>query len=199
MTNKNIIVLTLGVLLTALPALGAGNIAVVDLAKVFNSYYRTRIIDQDIAEQGKVYRNYIARQAEILRKDETEFRTKLNSSMNIALAAAERQKRQEEVKELERKLKIRRAELEQYASERAKALRESAARERTKVIDEIRSEIRRRAAIEGYTLVLDRSARSTSDTAMVLYSADALDITDKVIEELNRGAKKSAVKTDKKP
>ena len=198
MAKQKIILPVLAFLLTMLPALAADNIAVVDLEKVFKSYYRTRIIDQDFAEQSKVYRNYIARQAESLKKDEAEFRAKLNSSMNIALAPAEREKRQEEVKTLERKLKMRRAELEQYAADRARALRESAAKERSKVIEEIRSEIRRRAVIEGYTLVLDRSARSTSDTAMVLYCADALDITGKVIEELNRGAEKPAASADKK-
>ena len=163
-------------------------IATVDLEKVFNGYYKTRIIDQDIAEQGKVYRNYIARQAESMRKDEALYRKKLNESMNIALAPAERQKRQDEVKNLERNLKMRRAELEQYAAERARALQESAVKERQKVIDEIRAEINRRAAIEGYAIVLDKSAQSRNGTLVVLYSINALDITERVLKELNRGA-----------
>ena len=182
-----------------LPAAAADlRIATVDLEKLFNGYYKTRIIDQDFSEQGKVYRNYIARQADVLRRDEAELRKKLDASLNIALAPAERQKRQAEVKELERKLKMRRAELEQYASERAKALQESAVKERKKVIEEIRQEISRRAAIEGYALVLDKSSRSFNDTAIVLYSVDTLDITEKVLTELNRGAgSKTAAKTGK--
>lgn len=164
-------------------------IATVNLEKAFNSYYKTRIIDQDFTEQSKVYRNYIARQAEQLRKSEQEFRKKLDASLNAALAPAERKRRQEEVQAMERNLKMRRAELEQYAADRAKALQESARKERKKVIEEIRAEIRRRAAIEGYALVLDSSALSTNETSVVLYSIDALDITDKVLTELNRGAK----------
>lgn len=167
-------------------------IATVDLEKVFNSYYRTKIIDQNFAEQGKVYRNYIARQAEMLRKDEILYREKLNGALNVALTPAERQKRENEAQLLEKSLKMRRAELEQYAADRAKALQESAASERQKVIAEIRAEIRRRATIEGYTLVLDSSGRSMNDTSIVLYSAEALDITEKVITELNRGAKKDS-------
>lgn len=176
-------------LLAVLPVMAENmRIATVDLEKVFNNYYKTKIIDQDFAEQGKVYRNYIARQAENMRKSEAEYRKKLNESLNIALAPAERQKRQDEVKTLERNLKMRRAELEQYAADRAKALQESAASERKKVIAEIRAEINRRAAIAGYALVIDKSARGSSDTAIVLYSIDALDITDRVLQELNRGA-----------
>jgi Skp family chaperone for outer membrane proteins len=87
---------------------------------------------------------------------------------------------------------MRRAELEQYAADRAKALQESARKERKKVIEEIRAEIRRRAAIEGYALVLDLSALSTNETNVVLYSIDTLDITDKVLTELNRSAKAPA-------
>ena len=167
-------------------------IATVDLEKVFNNYYRTKIIDQNFSEQGKVYRNYIARQAEMLRKDELIYREKLNSALNVALTPAERQKREQEAQLLEKNLKMRRAELEQYAADRAQALQESAASERQKVIAEIRAEIRRRAAVEGYALVLDSSGRSMNDTSVVLYSAEALDITQKVITELNRGAKKDS-------
>ena len=167
-------------------------IATVDLTKLFKEYYRTKIIEQDFNEQSKVYRNYIARQAEVLRKSEAEYRQKLDASLNVALAPAEREKRRTEVQSMENELKRRRAELEQYAAGKAQALQKSAEEQRLKVIEEIRAEIRRRAALEGYTLILDKSAKSTSDAAIVLYSADALDITERILTELNRGAEKPA-------
>jgi Skp family chaperone for outer membrane proteins len=169
-------------------AASAQKIATVDLEKVFRNYYRTKIIDQNFSEQGKVYRNYIARQAEILKKDEELYRQKRDSALNVALSPEERQKRQQEAAALERSLKVRRAELERYAADRAKVMKDTAARERKKVIDEIRAEIRRRAALEGYTLVLDASGKSLNDVPFVLYGTDSIDITDKVLAELNRGA-----------
>ena len=172
-------------------------IATVDLTKLFKEYYRTKIIEQDFNEQSKVYRNYIARQAESLRKSEAEYRQKLDASLNVALAPAEREKRRSEVQSLENELKRRRAELEQYAANKARALQKSAEEQRLKVIEEIRAEIRRRAAIDGYTLVLDKSAKSTSDAAIVLYSVDSLDITERVLTELNRGAEKTSEKSSK--
>ena len=172
-------------------------IATVDLTKLFKEYYRTKIIEQDFNEQSKVYRNYIARQAESLRKSEAEYRQKLDASLNVAMAPAEREKRRSEVQSLENELKRRRAELEQYAANKARALQKSAEEQRLKVIEEIRAEIRRRAAIDGYTLVLDKSAKSTSDAAIVLYSADSLDITERVLTELNRGAEKTSEKSSK--
>ena len=181
-----------------LPLPGAEfRIATVDLEKAFNSYYKTKIIDNDFLEQGKVYRDYIARQAKLLQQEESEYRKVLDSSLNLALDPAERQKRQQEAAERERQLKTRRAELEQYAAERAKALRESAAAERKKVIAEIREEVRRRATIAGYQLVLDSSGLSMNDTAIVLYSVPAIDLTDKVIAELNRGAVKAPAEAPK--
>ena len=183
----------LGMALNAAPL----KIAVVDLTKLFKEYYRTKIIEQDFNEQSKVYRNYIARQADTLRKNEAEYRQKLDASLNVALAPAERKKRRSEVRAMEQELKRRRVELEQYASDRAQALQKSAAEQRLKVIEEIRSEIRRRATLEGYTIVLDKSAKSTSDAAIVLYSADALDITERVLTELNRGADKPAANNQK--
>ena len=180
----------LALLLTAYDVQASGQkIATVDLEKAFNSYYKTKLIDQDFTDQSKLYRNYIARQAEQLRKDEQLLRQKLDASLNVALAPAERQKRQDEVNKLEQSLRMRRAQLEQEAADRAKSLQESAVRERRKVVDEIQTEIRRRAAIEGYTIVLDRTGKSMNDAPLVLFSADSIDITDKVITELNRGAK----------
>jgi Skp family chaperone for outer membrane proteins len=175
----------------------AQKIATINLEQVFRNYYRTKIIDQNFSEQGKVYRNYIARQAEALKKDEAAYNQKLAASQNIALAPQEQQKQREEVEKLARELRMRRAELEQYAADRAKALQESAARERQKVLEEIRAEIRRRAAIDGYTLVLDSSGMSINETSLVLYSVDSIDITAKVLTELNRGAGKTDEKTQK--
>ena len=172
-------------------------VATVDLTRLFKEYYRTKIIEQDFNEQSKVYRNYIARQAESLRKSEAEYRQKLDASLNVAMAPAEREKRRSEVQSLENELKRRRAELEQYAANKARALQKSAEEQRLKVIEEIRAEIRRRAAIDGYTLVLDKSAKSTSDAAIVLYSVDSLDITERVLTELNRGAEKTSEKSSK--
>lgn len=172
-------------------------IATVNLEKAFNGYYKTKIIDQEFAEQRKVYSNYLERQTRLLRKDEQIYRQKRDASLNVALAPAERQRRQQEVENLEKSLKKRWVELEQYVAERTKALQESSARERKKVIEDIRSEIRRRAAIEGYTLVLDSSGMSLNDTSIVLYSTDAMDITDKVLTELNRTAGKKSDNTTK--
>ena len=173
----------------------AQKIATINLEQVFRNYYRTKIIDQNFSEQGKVYRNYIARQAEQLKKDEELYRQKRDSALNVALAPEERQKRQKEAEELARVLKIRRAELERYAAERSKVMQEAAATERKKVLDEIRAEITRRAALEGYTLVLDSSGKSLNDVPFVLYSSGTTDITEKVLTELNRGA--AGKKSDK--
>ena len=174
-------------------------IATVNLEKVFNDYYRTKIIDKDLEDQSKLYRNYIARQAEQLRKDEEAYRQQLDASLNAALQPAERQKRQEEARQMEEALKKRRAELEQYASTRAKLLQENARKKRQQVIDEIKAEISRRAAIDGYALVLDSSGMTMNETSLVLYSIDKIDITGPVITELNRGAAKpTAEKSENK-
>lgn len=185
------------VLITPQLAGAEQKIATVNLAEVFKNYYRTKIIEQNFAEQGKVYRNYISRQAEILKKDEALYNQKLAASQNIALQEQEKQKQRAEVEKLARDLRMRRAELEQYVAERSKALQESAAKERQKVLEEIRAEIRRRAAIEGYTLVLDSSGMSINETSLVLYSVDAIDITEKVLTELNRGAGAQSSQTQK--
>ncbi|MBE6370244.1 MAG: OmpH family outer membrane protein [Lentisphaerae bacterium] len=187
---------TMALLLAGFSLLTAAElkIATVNLEKLFREYYKTAIIEQDLAEQGKVYRNYIARQAEMLGKDEAEYRRQRDSSMNVALTAAEREKRSNAADVLEKSLRSRRAELEQYAADRAKALQEMAVKERAKVVEEIKNEIRRRAAIEGYAMVLDISGASMNETAIVIYSIEKLDITGKVLTELNRGAKTSAAK-----
>ena len=46
--------------------------------------------------------------------------------------------------------------------------------------------------LEGYTLVLDKSGTSLSEVEFVVYFQPNLDITDSVVQDLNRGYRKNA-------
>jgi len=65
-------------------------------------------------------------------------------------------------------------------------------RKRKEIMADIRAEIRRRAAAEGYNFVFDRSGRTMNDQPTLLVSPPKADLTDSVIRELNRTATKVA-------
>ena len=46
--------------------------------------------------------------------------------------------------------------------------------------------------LEGYTIVLDKSGESLNDVEFVVYIQPNLDITEAVIQDLNRGYRKNA-------
>ena len=57
---------------------------------------------------------------------------------------------------------------------------------RAEILKEIRAEIRKRAAAEGYDFVFDCSGRTMNDQPTVLHYPERNNITNSVIRELNR-------------
>ncbi len=79
-------------------------------------------------------------------------------------------------------------QMEQFVKDRGKQLSELENKQREEIIKEITQEVKRRAALDGYTLVLDRSGRTTNNISAVVFYQNTLDITEAVLRELNRGA-----------
>ena len=81
----------------------------------------------------------------------------------------------------------KKAEITQYIMEKDKELRQKQREKRDEIVAEITQEVSRRATLDGYTLVLDSTVRSEDNLSAVVFSTGANDLTDQVIEELNRG------------
>ena len=164
----------------------AAKIAVVDLEKIFREFYKSRIAEDAIKQQASAYRKYLERlnaeRTSLLR----EAQTARSNALNIALSPEEKQKSEQLAGEKAKALREKEAEIKLFVQERSRDMRRMESGKRAEILKEIRAEIRKRAAAEGYDFVLDCSGKTMNDQPTVLYYPSANNITDSVIRELNR-------------
>ncbi len=165
---------------------GAQRFAVVNLEKVFQEYYKSRIAEDAIKQQAEVFRNSMMRLNEEVRALKEEARTARINMDNIALSEAERAESRKVAEKKARQVAEKEADIELYMNQRNTEMRRIVQDKRAGIIADIRKEIRRRAAAEGYDFVLDSSDKAMTEQPAVLLFPELDDLTDQIITELNR-------------
>ena len=88
---KRIIVLTALIVLTAAGYAAEYKVAVVDLDRVLQEYYKTKIVEANLKRQADVYKDYAQKLMESLTKLQNEFTALRDAAQNIALTDAARE------------------------------------------------------------------------------------------------------------
>ena len=172
-------------------------IAVIDMEKVFLSYYKTKIADANLKKQAETYRNYLTSLSESKLKLREEFKELRDDSQNIAIAESERENKRIAAQDKYRQLQAKEAEIEQYNQEKKKKLLEEYDKIKESLIDEIAKIVKSRGLREGYTLILDKSGKTLNSIPTIVYHEEGMDITDIIMREINLGHEDKIDKVDK--
>ena len=167
-------------------------IAVIDMQKAFQEYEKTKTIEIKLNQQMEVFKEYsnqLNQQYQNLRK---QYESARDDSQNIAFSSAERENKRQKAQQLYESLKLKEQEMTSYTESRKTQIRDMYTKLRGEVVDEIRKAVHNKAVLEGYTIVLDQSGESLNDVGFVVYVQPGLDITDSIIQDLNRGYRKNA-------
>ncbi|QSH40009.1 OmpH family outer membrane protein [Lentisphaerota bacterium ZTH] len=162
-------------------------IATVDMEKIFENFYKKKLADATLKQQDEIYKAFVRKLLDSGNKLEEEYKILRDASQNIALSASEREKKRLEAQRKFRAMQQKKAEIEQYVMEKQRQFKKLEKKKRMEIIGEIMKEIKRRAALKGYTLVLDKTGKTLNAIPAVLYSSPSYDITDEVLKTLNRG------------
>ena len=182
----------LAVALCAGAAAAEVKIAVIDMQKVFEGYEKTKTLEIKLNQQMEVFKEYsnqLNQQYQNLRK---QYESARDDSQNIAFSGAERENKRLKAQQLYESLKLKEQEMTSYGESRKTQLRDMHAKLRGEIIEEIRQVVHNKAVLEGYTIVLDKSGDTLNDIPLVVYHQPNLDITDSVVQDLNRGYRKNA-------
>ena len=167
-------------------------IAVIDMQKVFEEYEKTKTIEIKLNQQMEVFREYsnqLQQQYQNLRK---QYESARDDSQNIALSGAERENRRLKAQQLYESMMLKDQEMNSYKESRKEQIREMYTKLRDEAVDEIRKAVHNKAVLEGYTIVLDKSGETLNNVESVIYFQANLDITESIIQDLNRGYRKNA-------
>ena len=181
-----------------LPARAEQKIAIIDLKKVFDEFFKTKIADAQIKEEASSLDKERKGLTDQAQKTIDDYKKALEDANNQAISLEEREKRKKaaegkliEVNDLEQQIK-------QFDRTARGNLEEKQTRAREKILKEIQTIVNTKAKAGGYALVLDSAAEAASRTFVVFYNNGQDDITAAVIKDLNANAPTDLPKTDKK-
>jgi outer membrane protein len=187
--------LSLAVLVTFLgasPAAAQTKIGIVDMNKVFTSYYKTKDAEARLNDARAQAKTDLDGRLETLKSNMEEINRLEADTKKPELTADKREaairKRDEkinEVRNLDR-------EIGEFRQTRERQLQEQFMRMRGDIVQDIMKVVESRVKSDGFDLVLDSSGLGISQVKIVLFSAPSMDFSDNIITELNKNAPRKA-------
>lgn len=182
--------LTLAFLAAGLSLANAADIkfGVVDMSKAFSEFHKTK----DAAEKFKG--NVDKAQAEmndrwaVYKNLMTDMQKLKKEASDPIMTADARNKKAAEFEDKGKELRTLEQEIGQQQNRRSTQLKQEDVQIRRGIYDEILVVVRDKAKTEGYDFIFDKSGMSLSTVPVLIYYKDAVDITDQIIVELNKGA-----------
>ena len=167
-------------------------IGLVDMNKIFSSYYKTEQAKKRIDEAQNVAQKELQDLVDVFNKNIDAVR-KLNEELSKPeLSKEAKDKKAKERDEKAEESKRQEKEIIDLRQRRLKDLQDQAGRMRSGIVDEIRKLINDKVKSDQYDLVLDKSGLSSNGVEVVLYSKDSADFSEDIIKSLNATKPKDA-------
>lgn len=175
--------------LSAQPAL---KVVVVDMAKVYDTHYKTKEASDKFNDAAQRAQEQLDRINAQLQTAADEFKALVEESRSTVLneqarnkAGADAQKKREEIERMN-------AEAQTFRNNTQRSLQVRAKNHRDLIMDEIMKVVNEISRSKGATLVLDKSGPSVFGVPVVLFADPAYDITEEVLKEVNKDAPPAA-------
>ncbi|MBR2509203.1 MAG: OmpH family outer membrane protein [Lentisphaeria bacterium] len=165
----------------------AQKIVTVNIEKLFNSYYKTSQVENIIKKQAQVYQDYLNKKLESVKAIDKKFRVQLDKAQNVTISSADRSAAAKEAEKLSNEIRVIRKEMEVYSNEKRKEMGNMTMRKRQELMQEITACVRKTAEGLGADFVFDVSGRTAHQIPAVIYAKPSTDITNQVLQILNKG------------
>jgi outer membrane protein len=169
-------------------ALAQNKIATVDLRKLFDNYYKTKLAQAAIQERASQLDKDDKSMRDDFNKANDDYQQLLAQENDQAISDDERDRRKQSAADKLKQLEDRKTAIDQYERQAQATLSDQRQRMRDSVLKEIQTAVSAKAQAEGYFLVFDTAAETVNNTAMVVYHGSENDLTDEILKQLNAGA-----------
>lgn len=183
-------------LLHAQPAL---KVVVVDMAKIYDTHYKTEEANakfNDAAQRAQEQLDQLNKQiqgaADEFKALVEESRSTVLSEQARTTAGSNAQKKREDIERMQ-------AEAQNFRANTQRSLQQRAKNHRDLIMDEIMKVVTDISRARGATLVLDKSGPSVFGVPVVLYSDASYDVTEEVMKEVNKDRPAAAPSTGGAP
>lgn len=183
------------VLLTAASAQAQTKIAIIDLKRVFENYWKRNVADAQLKERAADFEKVRKGFVEEFQKADEEYKKLMEGASDQAVSTDERDKRKTAAEKKLREINEIKQTLQLHDQNSRETLGTQMRRMRDKILGEIREVIDSKAKAGGYSLVVDTTGETPNQTPIVLYNNGQNDLTDEVLAQLNAGAPPGAGKS----
>ncbi len=162
-------------------------IVFINLDRAFNEFHKTKMADAQLKEQAEEFneeRRVLIAEFEKIQKDFDALR---DESQDVALNEVRRSAKRDEAEDKLIELRDFETRIRRFDEARRKQLDDQSRRMRKRIVDEIMQTAQNLAKVQGYHAVIDSSAQSLNGIEIVVYLDSRLDITDSVLDQLNKG------------
>src|SRR5438876_10264152 len=201
-TNTNTLAKTLLVLVAAAVLTAAARadtkVAVIDLKRVFEKYWKTKQANADLDDQKADITKKKKGMLEDYQKANDDYKKLVESANDQAVSTDERERRKGaaekklmEIKEIEQTANLFQRNAEENLSLQVRRRTEN-------ILRDIRELIDAKAKAGGYSMVIDTSAKSPSivPTPVLLYTNGENDLTEEILSQLNAAAPTALQRSD---
>jgi len=190
---KRLTVALLSALLIAFPAfsplraadVAAPKIAVIDMQKAFNEYYKTKDAEAILRDRMAGFQKERDEMTADGQKIADEAQKLHDAATDKTLSDTARAEREKALAAKVQELQAKRSQIQDFNNTRSKQFEDQSRRMRTSIVEEINKFVSDLGTKEKYNLILDKSGASMNGTSVVLFTSDVRDITDDVIKAIN--------------
>ena len=179
---------------------------VVDMSKAFSDFHKTK----EAAEKFKVNLDKAQKEMNdrwsVYKNLMTDMQKLKKEASDPIMTQDARAKKGMEFEEKGKELRSLEQEIGEAQNRRNNQLKQEDMSIRKGIYDEILVVVKEKAKADGYDFIFDKSGMSLSTVPVLIYYKDAVDVTDLIIVELNKGAPAAAAaapaaatKEEKKP
>lgn len=166
-------------------AMAQTKVAIIDLKKVFDGYYKTKQADTQLKERAGDFDKARRGLIDDYQKANDEYKKIVEASNDAALGTDERGKKKADAEKKLAEIRELETSIRQFDGQSKQTLAEQQRRMRDNVLRDIRDVISELSKAAGYSLVLDVAAESINQVPVVLYTNGENDLSESVLTKLN--------------
>jgi outer membrane protein len=177
-------ILTIALLIvTVISASAETKVASVDMKKLFNGYYKTKLAQASLETRKTELRKEIKDMADGLEKSQAAYKQLLDLASDPAISNDERTKRKQATADKAKEIGNSRAAIEQFQRQAEAQLADQSQRMSANLVGEIQKAVADKAKAGGYSFVMN-----SASVEVVVFASPDNDLTTSVLAQLNAGA-----------
>lgn len=196
---KSLSLIALASILTATASAADLKIGVVDMAKAFAEYYKTKAANSQLQENAQKAKEELGERMAALKKLADDLEGIRKEAQDPVRSEEIRAKKRSEFESKANEMRSLDKDIQEFRQRRESQLQQEGMQQRKGLYDEILKVVSEKSKADGYDLVFDKSGVSASLMPFLIHAKEgvAADFTAEIIVELNKDAPAGAA-ADKK-